>query len=327
MKQGRRRLVGVFAIAALVLLSDCARPTPMLRVGTNIWPGYAPLYLAQQLGYYQQQNIRIIEFGSATEVLRAFRNGVIEVAALTLDEALLLAQDQLDPRVILVMDISLGADVVLGQPELQRVEALRGKRVGVENTALGAYLLARALHSAGMRAENVTLVPLPEDEHERAFVERRVDAVVTFEPTRTRLLARHANLLFDSSNIPGEIMDVLVVRAADRERFATALAYLLHGWFAALEVIAQRPEQAATSLGVFLNLTPELALQSYGGLHLLSVEENRANLVAPAAQFVAVTQRLVQVMRDAGVLASTIDAARLPDAVAINASQRLVSPP
>jgi NitT/TauT family transport system substrate-binding protein len=327
MQQARRVVTVLIITAILALLVDCARPTPLLRVGTNIWPGYAPLCLAQQLDYYRQQNIRIVEFGSATEVLRAFRNGVIEVAALTLDEALLLAQNHLDPRVILVMDVSLGADVVLGQAEFRRLEDLRGKRVGVENTAVGAYLLARALQTAGMRAENVTLVPLPEDEHERAFVERRVDAIVTFEPTRTRLLARQANLLFDSSNIPGEIMDVLVVRAANSERYAPALAHLLHGWFAALDVIAQRPAQAAVPLGTFLSLTPTQALQSFAGLQLLTADENRSYLTAPATQFASVTQRLVQVMRDARVLTDSIDVARLPDDAALIASQHLAVPP
>jgi NitT/TauT family transport system substrate-binding protein len=326
MRRELRVVVMGCVIAALVLFG-CGRPAPMLRVGTNIWPGYAPLYLAQELGYYPQQNIRIIEFGSATEVLRAFRNGVIEAAALTLDEALLLAQDDLDPRVILVMDVSLGADVVLGQTELRRVDELRGKRVGVENTAVGAYLLARALQSAGLRAENVTIVPLPEDEHESAFVERRVDAIVTFEPTRTRLLDRHANLLFDSANIPGEIMDVLVVRAADRERFAPALAQLLQGWFKALAVIAQRPGQAAEPLGRFLSLAPAQALQSFGGLQLLDAEANRAYLVAPGARLVSVTQRLAQVMREARVLTTLVDVARLPDASVLTSSNDLAPLP
>ncbi len=327
MQHGRRLIVIFILIATLALLVNCARPAPMLRVGANIWPGYAPLFLAQEFGYYQQQNIRVIELGSATEVLRAFRNGVIEAAALTLDETLLLAQDGIDLRVILVMDVSQGADVVLGQAEVRRVDDLRGKRVGVENTAVGAYLLARALQSVDLGVENITLIPLSEDEHERAFTERHVDAVVTFEPTRTRLLARHANLLFDSGNIPGEILNVLVVRATDSERFAVALAQLLRGWFKALEIIAQRPEQAAAPLATFLNLTPAQALQSYAGLQLIDAKENRAYLAAPAARFVSATQRLAQVMRDAHLLTGSIEAAGLPTERALVESQNLATTP
>ena len=71
MKHGRCFTIVLWVFVTLGPLLGCTQPTPMLRVGTNIWPGYAPLYLAQELGYYQQQKIKIIEFGSATEVLRA----------------------------------------------------------------------------------------------------------------------------------------------------------------------------------------------------------------------------------------------------------------
>jgi len=45
-----------------------------------------------------------------------------------------------------------------------------------------------------------------------AFKKRQVDAIVTFEPVKSELLSSGANILFDSHQIPGRIVDVLVVR-------------------------------------------------------------------------------------------------------------------
>ena len=106
-----------------------------LAVGTNVWPGYEPLYLARNLGYYND-SIRLVEYSSATEVLRAIRNKLIDVATLTLDEVLLLRQSGVDVRSVLVTDISNGGDVIVARPGIETLADLKGRKVGVESTAL-----------------------------------------------------------------------------------------------------------------------------------------------------------------------------------------------
>ncbi len=138
------RVLLIALLAQVVIACGEAPQTPM-RIGTNVWPGYEPLYLARDLTYIDERFVRLVEYSSASQVIRAYRNGAIDAAALTLDEVLLLAQDELEPRVVLVMDVSHGGDVILGQAGLQDMRDLKGKRVGFEDTALGAYVLARAL--------------------------------------------------------------------------------------------------------------------------------------------------------------------------------------
>ena len=106
----RKTLTSVFC---LYLLACTPAPDSPVVVASNDWIGYRPLYLAQQLNYFDEHTVRLLELTSASEVLRKFRNGVIQVAALTLDEALLLKQDGFDITIILVMDISAGADAIV----------------------------------------------------------------------------------------------------------------------------------------------------------------------------------------------------------------------
>src|SRR5262245_54856460 len=178
------RLVLWKVLVALVVGCD-SNPPPLLRVGTSSWPGYEPLHLAADLKYFgRATRLRLVEYSSATQTLRAFRNGSIEVATLTLDEVLLLAEDVPDLGVVLVMDSSRGADALLGRADMAKVADLRGRRVGYEASATGAYMLSRALEMAGLGASDVTPVPVQFDEHEKAFTNRLVDAIVTFEPAR-----------------------------------------------------------------------------------------------------------------------------------------------
>jgi NitT/TauT family transport system substrate-binding protein len=88
---------------------------PPLSVGSNQWPGYEPLHLAEKLDLHDGYPIKLVELTSATDVMNAFKYGQLDVAALTLDEVLLLAEDVSDLIVFLVMDISNGADKLIAK--------------------------------------------------------------------------------------------------------------------------------------------------------------------------------------------------------------------
>ena len=155
-------------------------PVAPLKIGTSVWPGYEPLFLARDLGYYENSPVRLVEYTSATQVIRAYRNSAIQAAVLTLDEVLLLVEDGLDPRVVLVMDISHGGDVIIAKPEIKSLSEIRGHKVGVENTALGGYFLTRALETVGLKSSDVGIIFSEVDEHETMFLKGDFDAVVTF---------------------------------------------------------------------------------------------------------------------------------------------------
>lgn len=284
-------------ILALLAGAGCTRePQAPLRVGTNVWPGYEPLYLARELGYYPPESLRLVEYTSASEVIRAFRSGAIDAAALTLDETLLLSETISDLSVVLVLDISHGADVILAQPALSSLRDLKGKRVGLETTALGAYVLTRALQTVDMTPNDVRTVSMEPFEHERAFKEGRVDAVVTYEPARTRLLASGARQLFDSSRIPGEIVDVLVVRRTSAAKHGAQISRLVRGWFRALDFIRKDRNRAASIMAQREQLSADDFQKSLQGLRLPDMEENRSMLAGPAPALIPTARQLSRVM-------------------------------
>src|SRR5215510_7656591 len=103
------------ALVALVVLAlavgGCMRETePPLRIGTNVWIGTEPLYLARDLGLLQREAVQLVEYPSASEVSRAFRNQAIDGMVISLDELFVLAVDGQQPKVVLVVDVSHGAD-------------------------------------------------------------------------------------------------------------------------------------------------------------------------------------------------------------------------
>src|SRR5499427_7173518 len=233
---GTGKALALLVCLALTLnLIGCARePESPLRIGTNVWIGSEPLYLAREMGYLNPKVVQLVEYPSASEVLRAFRNQAIDGMVISLDELFGLAVDGLQPRIILAVDVSHGADVVVGRPGMRSMKDLKGKRVAVESGALGAFVLSRALALNGMQTSDVKVVHLESDEQPSAFAKGQVDGCVTFDPFRAQLLRAGATTLFDSTKIPGEIVDLLAVRASVIDQRPKALQELLAGWFNAI---------------------------------------------------------------------------------------------
>jgi NitT/TauT family transport system substrate-binding protein len=264
----------LYLAAVLLLLSACTpEPPAPLRIGTCIRVGCEQLYLARDLGYYGDAPVRIVEYSSATEVLRAFRSSALDAVAVSLDEAMQLAQHS-PLRVVLVMNFSNGADVVLAQPDLKTFSDIKGKRVGVENTALGAYVLARALQINGLRPSDIHVVHLPIDAQKRAFEERRVDAVVTFEPVHSELEAAGAHHLFDSKQLPGEMVNVIAVRQAYLDSHPRVVEALLRGWFKALSTFEAVPKESTERMATDRALPPQQFHSSLDGFRFPNLDEN-----------------------------------------------------
>ena len=277
-----KRLINNFILsfmAGLLMvfsLAGCIQNSPdPLQVGFLVWPGYESLYLARDLGYYEDTPIRLVDYPSASELIRAFRNKNLEAVTLTLYEALIVAETEPDARIVLVLDSSNGADAILAKSEIKTLKEIKGKRIGVESGALGAFILTRALEKVDLTPKDVKIVSLGVSEHEQSFKQGKVDAVITFEPTRSKLLANGANMIFDSSQIPGEILDVLVVREELLKKQPSAVQDLLDGYFTALNYLKENPQDAARRIAPREGVTPQQFLQSLEGLELIDLRENQ----------------------------------------------------
>ena len=311
-----RRAISIFRIVALtallVTLAGCARePESPLRIGTNVWIGGEPLYLARELGKFDPATVQLVEYPSASEVLRAFRNQAIDGMVISLDELFSLAADGLDPRIIVLIDVSHGADVVVGRGGMKSMSDLKGKSVAVESGALGAFVLSRALALNGMQANDVNVVHLESNEQPSAFEKGQVDGAVTFDPYRMQFLQQGAKILFDSTQIPGEIVDLIAVRASVIQKRPKAVQALLTGWFAAIDYMARDPKDAAHRMGIRQQTSGEQFLEAQKGLHVPSRDEN-LKMLGGANPGLAVTgRRLMTLMLEAKLLKSDLQIEKL----------------
>ncbi len=180
-----------------------------LRIVPGVWPAAEPLLVAGDLQFLPPNRFQIIEITWSSAVVRAFGSGAADVAVVTFDSVLRMREAGQKLKVLKVLSQSAGADAVLARPDIQRLQDLKGKRVGVERSA-GSYLLANALESAGMTMTEIEMVPMFQSEMEAAMQAGQVEAAVVTDPWLTKLSHSGTHSLYDSTQLKVPITYLLV---------------------------------------------------------------------------------------------------------------------
>jgi NitT/TauT family transport system substrate-binding protein len=129
---------------------------------------------------------------------------------------------------------------------------------------------------------------------------------VTFDPYRAQFLKAGARTLFDSTQIPGEIVDLLAVRADVIDRKPRAVRALLQGWFGALDYMARSPADAARRMGVRQQTSGDQFLEALRGLHIPSREDNLRMLSGEHPALTVTGRQLMTLMVESRLLRTEV---------------------
>jgi NitT/TauT family transport system substrate-binding protein len=230
------------AIFLLLLASIAAHAAdkPTFTVGWSVYVGWNPYYYMGKSGILKKWadkynvNIRVQRFDYAAS-LDAFVAKNIDACAMTNMEALdMPAAAGIDTTSIITGDYSNGNDALLVRRDLT-LPQLPGKKVLLVEKTVSQYLLERALTVNGLenQIKRVKLVNTSDSDIATAFIsDSSQDAVVTWKPLVSQIgKTKGVKAIFNSSQIPGEIVDLMVMRTdilkrpdGSGERFAKALA-------------------------------------------------------------------------------------------------------
>jgi NitT/TauT family transport system substrate-binding protein len=105
------------------------------------------------------------------------------------------------------------------------------------------YLLTRGLDQVGMSERDVNVVNISDADLVAAFDTRDVQATVTWNPLLSTILEKpEANKVFDSSEIPGEIIDLMVVNTDTLEANPALGKALVGAWYEAMSIMSSDTE-------------------------------------------------------------------------------------
>lgn len=288
-------------------LFGCSNESDPLRIGSNRWLGYAPFYLADELGWGSLANIRLVEYPTSNGVVRGMHNGLLDAALLTLDEAIVLQSTGHNIEILLITNISAGADVLYARSSIRHTHELKGKRIAVKGGTLGAYFLSRTLEEAKLTADDVEVISLPAYMHANEFKKGSIDAAVNTSAAKIQFNDNGALPLFTSRDLHDEIFDVLVV---NRERTSPELRSRLSGlWFSSLDAWLTHRDNSDKRLYRRLGLDEQSLNLTLSGLVMGDKALN--GLYFEQDLLAARIQQMQAFMLDHGLLLQPIDVSKL----------------
>jgi NitT/TauT family transport system substrate-binding protein len=305
-RRGRDRRVRTLAVLLFVgvvamLTGVAMTPPPQapLTVAIGPWLGYDPLVLLREQDRLPP-SIRLVEMPSATDTQTALRDGRIDAAGVTLDEALRLQRHVPDLRVIAVLSDSRGADGIVLRAGVDPGAGLAGRRVLVEDSAAGGLMLAAALRVEGLQIRHLQPVQVRAQHLEARWAEGDADAIVCYEPLLSRLLAEGHVLLHSTREMPGLIYDVLVARGAVVDARDDDLQRVLALWeegVAAFRSAGALPfEQLVPGTG----LTETEYRRALAGIEFFDTRRSHALLTETDSELARVLPGLAQLLESRG---------------------------
>ena len=239
--------------ATTALTPAFAQTRTDFRVAWSIYVGWMPWGHAADAGIVRKWadryglTIEVTQFNDYVESLNQYTAGAYDAVTVTNMDALSIpAAGGVDTTALIVGDFSAGNDAVFlkGPGGLADIA---GRRVNLVEFSVSHYLLARALDSAGLSEADVTVVNTADPDMVGAFQTADVAAMVTWNPMVAEIRGLpDATAVFDSSMIPGEIIDMMVVNTgslAGNPDFGKALAGI---WYETVTLmLSDTPEGAA----------------------------------------------------------------------------------
>lgn len=206
------------------------------RIAWTIYAGSMPLGFAEDKGILKKWGdkygieLKAVQLNDYVEAQNQFTAGAFDaVIAMSLDALTIPASAGVDTTVVLPLSTSVGSDGIIIRGKDKKLEDLKGKKINLIELSGSHYLLARALNRAGLVEKDVSLINTSDADIAAAFEATSTEVVVTWKPQLSQILKQYpdTHVLFDSSAIPGEIVDVMIARTdalAKDPAFGAALA-------------------------------------------------------------------------------------------------------
>ena len=301
------RLQFIFSLTGLAValtMSGCGwLADKPISIASHVWPGYESMFLARGEGWLDTNQVHLVETSSASDSLQMLAEGKVDGAALTLDEVLTARSKGVPLSVVMIFDVSAGADMLIVRPGIKSLADLKHHRIGVEEGAVGGLMLANILRSAGLKKEDVNIVSLTIDKQANAWTQQQMDAVITYEPVASIVQQQGGIKLFDSRQIPNTIVDVLAIRSdALDHSHASAIRNLLSSYFKALDHLNRNPHDAAYRMATRLNLPADDVLPAFKGLLLPDAANNHRMLTGSKPELLETARKVSAIMVESGLL-------------------------
>ena len=292
----------LLVLALSVLLSGNALARDNFKICWSIYVGWMPWAYGDEQGIVKKWadkydiDIDVVQINDYIESINQYTSGQFDACTMTNMDALTIpAAGGVDSTALIVGDFSNGNDgvVLKGTDSLADI---KGQSVNLVELSVSHYLLARGLDTVGLSERDIKVVNTSDADMVAIYGTDDVTAVTTWNPLLNEILSMpNSHKVFDSSQIPGEIIDLLVINTETLKKNPKLGKALTGAWYEIMATmsaagdkgIAARTamaEASATDLAGYdaqlasteMFYTPAAALELTGSKQLVSTMQNVA---------------------------------------------------
>jgi NitT/TauT family transport system substrate-binding protein len=242
-----RQLCLISALLAGLAASQPASAQDKIRMLAPTWPGFAPVWVAKDMGYFKDQGLEVdIRFeDDRSNVMAAMARGDIEVDMRTVGEHQGRPRDAKTPGIIIgTIDKSVGGDGVVADGSIAKVADLKGKTVAAEPNIPARLLLQLELKKAGLTLKDLTLKEIATADTVAVFADTSVAAIASYEPFMSQAVKAYPNRspkILVSSKDSDIIIDIISARQEDLAAKPEKYVKFLSGIYKAVDLYKSDP--------------------------------------------------------------------------------------
>ena len=255
------------------------RYRPTLRIGVNSYTGADYLQVARKENFFKRCgiHIKVVEFGSLEDIQQAFEWNQIDGMMCTLVDAMVVHQKDNDPKPKIILIPSYPhknyACHLMVKSHIEKLQDLKGKRIGVEINSYGGYVLCKILKSVNLSFKDITVVPLDPTAASTFLQHDRIDGVVTYPPF-IKSLPDDIHSIFSTAQWPKETqLNVLLMRGKVLDYYNQQLCQFVSYWDELLDFCHDNPERCYQLLSTHHHVSKEEASSMLKFVQPLRIEE------------------------------------------------------
>jgi len=236
-----KRVASAAGAAAALALATASTPMAAgkeFKVCWTIYAGWMPWGYLAEAGIMKKWadkygiTVEIVPVNDYIECINQYTAGQFAGATSTIMDALSIpAAGGVETTILISGDYSNGNDGIVLKDKTTLAD-IKGQKVNIVEFSVSHYFLARALESIGLSEKDITIVNTSDADMIAAFPTPDVTAMVTWNPQLATVAAMPgAHEVFDSSKLPGEIVDALIVNTALLKESPELGKALVGAWF------------------------------------------------------------------------------------------------
>ncbi len=243
-------------MASGLVTSVAAQEKTEFRVAWSIYVGWMPWGYLEDSGIMDKWadkydiDVEIVQINDYIESINQYTAGQFDgVSATSMDTLSIPSGGGVDTTALIVGDYSNGNDALIVKGD-GGIDALKGQSVNLVELSVSHYLLARALDSVGLSEADLDgVINTSDADMIAAYATDDVSAVVTWNPLVSEILdGPDATSIFDSSNIAGEIIDLMVVNTETLDANPAFGKAMVGAWFEVMSLMAAGDKDVLTAM-------------------------------------------------------------------------------